>query len=167
MLRGEHTEALGEYRRAAELDPFFYKAYTAMGRVYLELKDYKTALELFEKGNALAGSLMPNITGGMGQAHALLGNRDEAKRLLNQLHAVERERFVPQTTPALIHLMLGEKEEALTLLERGVEAHELSVTSMLAHPAYASLRGEERFENMLQRIFGDSIRGDSIRRGDP
>ena len=74
------------------------------------------AIEKLEEGRALAGDA-PNILGALGEAHARARNPAEARRLLARLHDIASQRPVSSTSFALIHLGLGEKNEALTWLE--------------------------------------------------
>ena len=150
-LTRRYEQALEAYRDLLELDPSFYKAHTSMGRAYLQMGRYEEAIKALEKGLSLAGEL-PNIYGALGQAFARSGNRSQANRLLERLRQISSSRPVPSNSFALIHLGLGEKDAALGWLERAVERRESPVIGLNVHPAYDDLRGEPRFQRLLQRI---------------
>src|SRR5581483_11754824 len=59
-LQHRYDEALRRYRELVQFDPSFYKAYTGMGRAYLQDGNYAEARTMLEKGRSLAGDV-PNI----------------------------------------------------------------------------------------------------------
>lgn len=155
MLTRDYDEAIRHASALRDLDPSFYKAYTSMGRAYLQKGMYAQAIECFEKGLSLAGQV-PSIVGALGQACALSGDIVRANEALWWLRGITSLRPVPSTCFALIHLGLGEMETALTYLERAVQRRESSVIGMKVHPAYDRLRGEPRFQVLLERVHAPS-----------
>jgi hypothetical protein len=112
---------------------------------------YEKAIEMLQKGRALVGDI-PNILGALGQAQGLSGNVSEARGLLLRLQEIAAVRPVPSTCFALVHLGLGEKDAALTWLERGVTRHQSTVVALKVHPAYDDLRKEPRFLALLRQM---------------
>ena len=151
MLERQYDTSIRAYRGIIAKDPSFYKAYTELGRAYLQNRMYPEAVAMFAKGRSLAGDV-PSILGAMGKAHALMGNVSEARTLLGELHAIAAERPVPATAFAMIHLGLGETDAALTWLERGVARHQTPMVALKVHPAYDGLRQEPRFRALIERI---------------
>ena len=151
MLARRYEEALEQSRKVAELDPFFYKAYTGRGRTYIQMGRYAEAIRMLERGRDLAGELPP-IIGALGQAHALSGDHETARKLLAQLTRISEIRHVPATTFGVLHLGLGEPERALERLEYGCERHELTIAGLNVHPVWDPLRGEPRFAQMVRRM---------------
>jgi serine/threonine-protein kinase len=151
MLARRYDEAIAAYQSLLELDASFFRVYTSMGRAYLQKGLYAEAAAMLEKGRAMTGD-MPNILGALGQARAMGGKREEARRLLDLLTAMSERRYVPATCFALIHAGLGERDEALEWLERGCDLHELSVAGINVHPAYDALRDHPRFPALLHKL---------------
>lgn len=151
MLTREYDEAIHHASALRDLDPSFYKAYTLMGRAYLQKGMYAKAIELLEKGLSLAGEV-PSICGALGQAYALSGNIVRANEILWWLGGLLSRRPVPSTCFAFIYLGLGETENALMHLEQAVQRRESSVIGMKVHPAYDRLRSEKRFQVLLERV---------------
>jgi hypothetical protein len=112
---------------------------------------YKKAIEMLQKGRALVGD-SPSILGALGQAQGLSGNLSEARQLLLRLQEIAAVRPVPSTCFALVHLGLGEKDAALTWLERGVNRHQSTVVALKVHPAYDDLRNEPRFLALRRQL---------------
>lgn len=151
LVARRYEEAVAEYRRVLEFDQFFYNTYASMGRAYTQMGRYDEAVNMLVKGRLLCGDV-PNILGALGQTYAMTGRHDEARRLLGELEALSRVRYVPCSGFALIHIGLGERERALDWLETGLRRREPSLTSLKVHPAYDSLRGEPRFEALLEAL---------------
>jgi len=61
-LRG----GIEQYRLLLEFEPSFYKAWTSRGRVYAQMGDYARAIEMYEKGLQLGGTIA-NILAALGQ----------------------------------------------------------------------------------------------------
>ena len=53
---------------------------------------------------------------------------------------------------AVIHARLGERDRALTRVERAAELHADGRVYAAVHPAFRSLRDERRFGVMLDRV---------------
>jgi len=151
MLSRRYDEAIEEYRQLLDLDCFFYKGFTSMGRAYAQKGMYEEAITMLQKGRSLAGEI-PSILGALGQTYALLRRPDDARRLLDELAELAKRRHVSSTCFALIHLGLGEKERALEWLETGLRGRETALSALKAHPAYDGLRGEPRFHALLQKL---------------
>jgi len=151
LLQREYEAAIGVCRGILEFDPTFYKAYTSMGRAYAQMGRYSDALSMLEKGRSLGGDI-PNILAAMGQVFGLSGDHAAARGVLAQLEARSVERYVPSTAFAIVHLGLGEKEQALDWLEKSCGQRELPLAALKVHPVYDELRGAPRFEALLKRL---------------
>ena len=151
MLVKRYDEAIEEYRQMLDLDAFFYKAFTAMGRAYAQKGMYEEAIAMLQKGRSLSGDI-PNILGALGQTYAMASRPTDARRLLDELSELAKRRYVSSTCFALIHLGLGEKEKSLDWLETAARGHEMALSALKVHPAYDPLRAEPRFQALLRKI---------------
>jgi len=151
MLRREYNAAITRYREILNINPAFYKAYTSMGRVYIQMGHFAEALAMLQHGRTLAGDI-PSIMAAMGQTYGLLGDSARAREMLADLERVSKTRYVPAACFAIVHLGLGEKEKALDWLEEGCDRRESQLTAIKIHPVYSPLHGEPRFEAMLKRV---------------
>ena len=52
----------------------------------------------------------------------------------------------------MVHLGLKEFDTALTYLEAAAERRELTVSAVKVHPLWDPLRGEPRFQKLLDRM---------------
>ncbi len=150
-LERRYEDALAAFRNLRELDGSFHKAFTSMGRTFIQMGRYHDGIEMLKKGRVMVGEV-PNILGALGQAYGLAGEPEQAREMLGRLTELSRTRYIPSNTMALVHAGLGEQDAALGWLERGCDNHELPLALLKVHPAYDSLRGEARFTALLRRM---------------
>jgi TolB-like protein/Tfp pilus assembly protein PilF len=153
MMQGHHEQALRCYRQCLDIDPGFHKAYASMGRACIEQGRLEEAVLFLEKARQGIGDL-PNVLAALGQAHALLGNRERSLQLLNEIGALAEQMHVPYSCFAVVQLGLGDKDAAIEALQGGVERRDVPMTSLPMHPVYNPLRGDERFEALVRRVLG-------------
>jgi serine/threonine-protein kinase len=151
LLSRDYQKALELYQQLADLDPMFYKSYTAMGRVLSLMGHYDDALAKLERARALAGDV-PSILAATGQILGAAGFVWEARAILDKLHAIHQTRWVPSVSFAIVHLGLGDHKAALTHLETACDKREQAVNGLKVHPLYDPLRSEPRFQRLLERI---------------
>ncbi|HLK66998.1 MAG TPA: tetratricopeptide repeat protein [Bryobacteraceae bacterium] len=151
MLRREFDLAIAEYRELLAFDPSFYKGYTSLGRTYAQMGNYQEALAMLNRGRSLAGDI-PSILAALGQIHALLGDEAQAREFLKELQRLAKVRYVPAACFAVVHLGLGEQGRALDWLEEGAARRESQLSAVGVHPLYDPLRGQPRFDALVNRL---------------
>jgi serine/threonine-protein kinase len=151
MLRREFPKALAYFENLVRQMPGFYKAHTSLGRVHGFLGRFDEAIRALEKGREIAGEL-PTTVGALGQIQAQAGNRAKAVEALGKLERLEEQMPVPSSCFALIHVGLGNHDQALDYMERACARRELPVASLKVHPAYDALRRMPRFQTLLRRV---------------
>ena len=154
IFRGEYDSALEYFTEMIASTPEHHRPWSSLGRVWERKGCYDRALECLERARTLSGDV-PNVVSAIGQVQAVAGRHGESREMLGVLHRLAGERTVHSTGFALIHMALGETEEALKWLETGCDRRELALCSLRVHPLYDSLRGEDRFQQVLRRIWRD------------
>jgi serine/threonine-protein kinase len=87
-----------------------------------------------------------------GHTLAVSGNRHQARAILEELKVRAAQTYVPPSNLALVHLGLGEHDEAIDRLEEALEARDLLLTFLAVEPRWADLDGNPRFTALLGRI---------------
>jgi serine/threonine-protein kinase len=151
MLQRDYEASLNEYQKLLELDPLFFKAYSAMGRVLSFMGRYQESLANFERARSLAGDV-PNILSATIQTLAAAGFVWEARSLLDHLHAMAKTQWVPSASFAIAQMGLGDHQAALTYLEAACDKKEHAVLGLKVQPLFDPLRSEPRFQALLNRI---------------
>src|SRR5213594_1832506 len=108
-----YDEAIAQLRKTLEMDPGFYIAHIVLGQA-LDAKGARDAA-IVEYQKALALNDDPSVLGVLARAHGLSGNKMEAEKILGQLKALSKARYVSAYSFALAYLGLADKEEALRL----------------------------------------------------
>jgi tetratricopeptide (TPR) repeat protein len=147
-----YDEAIAQLRKTIEMDPRFYIAREDLGEA-LELKgQLREALAEYEKAAELDDD--PVVLGLVAHAYGKLGQRDKALRILEQLQQLAADRYVPPGTFAGVYVALGEKQKAIDWLERAYREHNgPEIAGIKVDPMLDPLRGDPRFEALVQKIF--------------
>lgn len=87
----------------------------------------------------------------IGRIYALTGKKREAQKVLDKLKELSKQGYVPPYNMALIYDGLGEKEQAITWLEKAF-AEGRSHMGLKVDPTWDNLRSEPRFQDLLGRI---------------
>ena len=95
----------------------------------------------------------PQMWGFIGNVQARSGQTAEARQTLAKLTEMARTEQVPAYSRAVIYTALGERDSALTWLERGLPTHDEYLGYLDVDPALDPLRGDPRFEE-IRRVVG-------------
>ena len=145
-----YDEAITQYKRVLSLDPNFGYAHSGLGSAYWKQEKKPEAISELRKYVELSGASLAK--GELGFCLARSGQRDEALKLLGELRQASSQRYVPNSSFALIHLGLGEKEEALDRLEKEVNERGPMAGYISVWPSFDDLRSEPRFKALLKRM---------------
>jgi len=147
-----YDEAINELRKTIEMDPGFYYAHWSLGQALQAKGDLAGAIAEYQKARELNDD--PFILGLLGHAYAVSGRKTEAQKILDQLGAIAKQRYVAAYSFAIVYLGLGDKEEALRWLQRSYQDRDGSnIAYIRGDPFLDPLRGDPRFEEFVTRVF--------------
>ena len=144
-------EAIEQCRKTLELDSSFTPAHRTLAEVYAAKGMYCESLAEYEKYATLSGG-SPESTAFVGYAHARLGQRNQAVRVLDQLGAASKQRYVPALSFAVVYVGLGEQDQAFLWLEKAYEERTNSLAYLKVQATWDPLRSDPRFTDLLCRI---------------
>jgi TolB-like protein/Tfp pilus assembly protein PilF len=149
-------DAERQARKTLEIDPQFFRAHYYLGQVLQFKGRLADAIPEFQKAFDLNGDPSSlGMLGMLGQAYARNGQKEEAQKVLLRLNEEAKSRYVPPYAIALVYLGLGEKERALDELERAYERGDTNyLFRVKVDPMLDDLRGQPRFEALVQKILG-------------
>ena len=147
----QFDETLRHLQQLAAAEPEFPVAHWGIGLAREQMGDMDGALASFQKAAELT-KRGTNVLASMGRAYAVSGKPDEARKILQELAARAKQRYVPSYQVALVHAGLGDKDRAFASLEKAFEERSTLLTYLKMDPRFDSLRGDPRFRAMLRRL---------------
>jgi TolB-like protein/Flp pilus assembly protein TadD len=152
-----YDEAIAQLRETVEMHPEFYSAHRFLGWA-LELKG-ATSEAIGEYHKAFELSDDPVVLALLAHAEVSIGKQDEARQILAQLTEEAKARYVPAYAFAVIHLALGERDQALDWLEKAARDHDGFYSNFIKVDPYLDpLRGDPRFEALVSAILSGSVK---------
>jgi len=177
-MMGRFDEAKAQVRYAGELDPMnpINRNYLAsialdshqgpdlaieefknigddfgLGVAYVQKKMYLDAAAAFQRVASQKGR-EPFVVSKLAWAYGLAGKKNEAIKLIDELNEMARHRYVAPSLFVNPYLGLGDKDKALTWLEKGCEEHDQGLRFLKVNWTWDPLRSEPRFQAVLRRM---------------
>jgi len=149
LLLRRYDDALKEFDRAAKLYPNFLWPSAFCWTLYS-----KGEIEQAVPACRKAHEEVPDAygTGYLAMVLGRAGHVDEAKKLLEQLKNESSQRAVPSIAFAFAYIGLNQKEEAMAMLEKEVDARGYWATEFAVEPALDGFRGDPRFKALLKKM---------------
>jgi TolB-like protein/DNA-binding winged helix-turn-helix (wHTH) protein/Tfp pilus assembly protein PilF len=146
-----YDEAIEQLRSVIAMDPNHYQAYWTLGHTYAASGRFAEAVTAAEKAVALSDRV-PGALGILGLVYGLAGRRDDATRVLNELLELNKQRYVTPAALVNVYIGLGDKERALTWLEKAYEERSNYIAYLNVFPIVDPLRSDPRFAGLLQKV---------------
>jgi DNA-binding winged helix-turn-helix (wHTH) protein/TolB-like protein/Flp pilus assembly protein TadD len=150
-LAGKGDQAIEILKKAIEIDPSFPRTHFRLGRAYEQKKSYDLAIsELVQAVN-----LSPEdacYQGALGHVYAISGHTNQARKVLHDLESRIGQPYVPAYAIALVYAGLGEKDRAISWLEKAFEDRSTSIAFLKLDPELIGLHSDPRFKELAQRI---------------
>ncbi|HWS55799.1 MAG TPA: protein kinase, partial [Pyrinomonadaceae bacterium] len=146
-------ESLAENRLVYQHEPDYPLSLWTESRALAALGRFAEAVEPARRAAERAGD-SPLYLAGLAYACALAGETREARELLARLGQMSKTRHVSHYHVALVHLALGERDEAFARLEDAYEQRDVWLVWIRTEATLDALRPEARFESLLRRVCG-------------
>jgi TolB-like protein/DNA-binding SARP family transcriptional activator len=148
--RRDFDAAVQQCRRTIELNAGFEQAWLWGGQALEAAGRYEEALPMLERAAAIGKRSAVTLTA-LSRAHALAGDLAAARRIGDELRR-ERANYVPAYEMAKLYLALGQRAEALTMLQRAFEQRSHSLVFLAVDPQLDPLRSDAEFRDLLGRV---------------
>jgi DNA-binding winged helix-turn-helix (wHTH) protein/tetratricopeptide (TPR) repeat protein len=142
--------AIAQLEKTLADNPDFFLARVTLGMAYEQKGDVEKAIEEFKKAYQLEKNAV--VLGFLGHAHAMVGNREEAIKILDELEELAKRTYVPPFSIGLIYTALGESTEAFEWFEKALVAQNEWLNWLKVTPQVDSLRAYEQFQDLLRRL---------------
>ncbi len=146
-----YDQAIEQCRKTLTFFPNSARTHLVLGQAHLQKRMYEEAIRVLET-EAAASSGLTYRFGLLGSAYALSGHRDKSLKILEELQVQQKRWKGLIESIATIYTSLGEKNEALTWLERAYDERSPVLVQFIQNPIFDPLRSEPRFEALLKKM---------------
>jgi adenylate cyclase len=150
FLGRQYDQAIEQFLKAIEMDPnfiwgrfFLAWAYEQKGLLPQAIAEYKALAQRDET---------PVIRASLGYAHALAGDLEETRRVLDELTEDSARRHVSAYDFTILYASLGDRDHAFECLEKAYESRSEALVWLKVDPRLDSLRADARFLDLLARV---------------
>lgn len=143
-------EAVAQHTLVSRLATDYGLPHLGLGMAYAGKGQFLDAIAHLTNASPMKCASL--LHGQMGYCYAMAGRRDEAQREIGILKARSESHYVSPMSFAAIYAGLGEDHEALSYLERAVEARDTSLPVHLLSPEFDGLRDHPQFHDLRGRI---------------
>ncbi len=151
-VTGHPELAIAQHQRAIDLDPSMYTPYFLLAAAYAPTGRFDEAIAAAQKACELSGRTARTV-GLLAWACALAGRQGDSRELLEELRARSRTAYVPPFAMMVACAGLGEMEQTLEWVEKGIEERDLMIVcSLKFHRLYAPLHGHPRYQALLRKM---------------
>ncbi len=147
----QYDRAIEQSQKTLELDPNLDYAHWSLGLAYAQKAMYQESIAHLQKAVAFSGG-SPRYVAGLGYAYAVAGRRREARKILDQLNNLSKQKYVSPYFIATVYAGLGEKEKALEGLEKAYQERDNWLAYVKLEPEFDPLRSDPRFADLMRRI---------------
>ena len=148
---GRNDEAIEQLRKSLELNPSLMISHWLLGQTYAAqsrhdeaIAELTRAVEISENDTWMKGML--------GYAYGLAGRTDDARAVLAELKERSGHEYVRAIPFALVHLGLGDKDQALEWLEKAYVDHDVMMVFIEHDQTFRSLWDDARFIDLVRRV---------------
>ena len=112
---------------------------------------YPEAIAYSERGIARLGRQTIHL-GYLAVVYGVAGKKSETQKIISELKERSRHHYVFASVFGYAYLGLGDKDQALTFLERAYDEQDPGLFTLKVSPFLDPLRSEPRFQALLRRV---------------
>jgi len=147
----QYDKAIEQYRNAVEMDPAFVPVHLVLGQAYEQKHMYQEAIAELQRAVTLSDR-SPVYVAALAHAYGVAGRRTDAETSIADLRNMSKQEYVSSVDLALAHLGIGQREEAMVLLDQAVAERSPRVAFLGVEPNFDPLRADTRFHQLISRI---------------
>ena len=154
IAHGDYPAALQFAERIIEIDSRFFYDVDPIANVYAAMGRWPDAVKRYE--SLPAGTLTrPNFQLAICYAH--LGESESARKILADLEAMAKQRYIDQTHIAAIYAALGDKDHAFAALDRACDDRSARVSTPRFFFWLAPLFDDPRFAALEEKVAHSAV----------
>jgi TolB-like protein/Flp pilus assembly protein TadD len=151
VMTRQSDKAIEQLGKTLDLFPDSGLALRYRAWAHEQKRAYAQALPDFESAR---GRLPTNVMvlADWGHSYAVSGNARDARRIIEELAALSRRRYVPSMGVALIHNGLGDRDRAFQWLDNALRERSDWLIYLNVDPRFDPLRADPRFRELQRRV---------------
>ena len=146
----QHDQAIEQLGKVIELDPNWYLAHMLLCQAYDLKGQLSQAAAECQKARELNDD--PAVLSFLAHVYAESGKREEAIKVLGQMHELAKQRYVPAYGFAVAYAGLDDKDQAFQWLERSFQDRAWEITYLKVDPFMDNLHSDARFADLVRRV---------------
>lgn len=151
-LRGDNDAALEQFEHTMSLSPQYYGAHRMMSYALIRQGDCHAAVKLLESALPLAEG-DPRMPAALGYAYGRCQHKRQAEESLASLEQLAQTTYVAAYDRAMVHLGLGDLDQAGEFLNAAVREKECWLIYANADPVFDPIREHPSFQKLLSKVF--------------
>lgn len=147
----DYDTALERCDNAVTLNPRFPMTYLTLALVQEQRNELDESEAALERAVHLAPR-SPKPNGALARLFAITGRRRQAFKMLHDLEALAKDRYVSPFEFASLHFCLDQLEESREWLARAIDDRNFELLAIKADPRYVSLRAHPQLAPLIARV---------------
>ena len=147
-----YDAAIDQLRSLLKENPNLSVAHWGLGLAYEQKGMQPEAVWEFEKADAISKHHSSNTLASLGHAYATAGHKAKVENILQDLRQLSKQEPVSGYQFALVFAGLGEKDRAVTALEKAFHERSTLLTYLKMDPRFDTLRSDPRVLALERRI---------------
>jgi tetratricopeptide (TPR) repeat protein len=155
FIARRYDESIAQYQKALDLNSNLPAIRALLGWAYAMKRMYPQAVAEYDKIPDQDRAVAPEnqfVAGGLGWVYAVSGRRADALKIAQEFRDLSSHAYVDFYTFAMIYAGLGDKDEALRLLEKAYEQRSASMPYLRIDPFWNDMHSDPRYTDLLRRI---------------
>ena len=148
--RNEFDKGIAQAKRVIDMDPNFASVYPTLIENYIGASMKSEAIEAAERHAKMVGPDEGKSI--LAYVYAHFGMKEEARKLLSEVEQDYRGENVNPTWIAIIHFLLGDKDEGFEWLERAYQSYDRYILLIAITKELEPFRSDPRYLAMLKKI---------------
>lgn len=150
LVQHRYDEAIEQERVVLDIDSNNARALIILAEAHVQKGAFESAVKEMER--VVAISQDKQALGLVGYVYAAAGRRQEARKVLAQMKNLSENMYVSPFEHAIVYAGLGEKEETLRWLEKGLEERDHDMAFLKRWSMFDRLRSDPRFQDLERRM---------------
>jgi serine/threonine-protein kinase len=152
FLARKYDRVIEALRNTIEIDNTFSYTHSWMGKAYFQKSMYDEALFELQMEKDLSKGQNPVDIIYIGIAHALMGQKAEAHKILTQIENRSKYENISPVWLACLYHSIGEIDKSFELLGKAYDEKDPQLVYIIEHAWFDNFRSDQRFIELLKKM---------------